>query len=599
MKYRLSNEKISSFRGDVIPLRLISNGMAFKEKIKWGSDNPEIVIIREFSGEDEDCFDDGVLLILIGKGDALVWAETEGERYYCPLHSREARKANPFDKMNYYIGDFHSHTTSSHDKKTFCEETENLSLKCSSQVKKEGLLDFFVLSDHASLLDRRKYFEAHEAAESLHDENFIPFAGAESEITIIEHDFYGVPHKNSGEVVTVNSAGFVNSNDWDSFYAETEESPAAIGSLAHPQILGYSTPGIWNFSLFKKGTDKMKNIIHLVEMGNGGDRNQNLLHEYTYSEALDCGFRIAPVCTSDSHGPVWGYNAFPGKTIIMAPEKSKEMFLDALKNARVYASESGNVKLYYTVNGYPASSTMVPAEEYKFFIHISYFKPPGKERIIGLGVISDYGRTVKAVENITGSSLEFTVKSPSSRYFYLRLHGADGSKTWSAPVWTGRPFDKYIDPESYSTRLDKREFKAVDLLTDRTADELLSENPYDIWMSHIPEAEIEIDMGREYEICALGYYPHPLSSSDRSDPLLMSGANFISEYEIYAAVDRNSYVKCTDGIIRSFGGEQIITFSRIRAKYVKFKVISTVGRASGKIKYRNAPVYIGELNIFA
>ncbi len=139
----------------------------------------------------------------------------------------------------------------------------------------------------------------------------------------------------------------------------------------------------------------------------------------------------------------------------------------------------------------------------------------------------------------------------------------------------------------------------MDLLTGRIADELLSENPYDIWKSHIPEAEIEIDMGREYEICALGYYPHPLSSSDRSDPLLMSGANFISEYEIYAAVDRNSYVKCTDGIIRSFGGEQIITFSRIRAKYVKFKVISTVGRASGKIKYRNAPVYIGELNIFA
>ena len=69
MKYRLSNEKINSFRGDVISLRLISNGMVLRENY-MGLYNPEIVFIREFSGEDEDCFDDGVLLILTGKGDA-------------------------------------------------------------------------------------------------------------------------------------------------------------------------------------------------------------------------------------------------------------------------------------------------------------------------------------------------------------------------------------------------------------------------------------------------------------------------------------------------------------------------------------------------
>ncbi len=39
-----------------------------------------------------------------------------------------------------------------------------------------------------------------------------------------------------------------------------------------------------------------------IEMGNGADRKENLLHEYAYSAALDASFRLSTTCSSDSHG---------------------------------------------------------------------------------------------------------------------------------------------------------------------------------------------------------------------------------------------------------------------------------------------------------
>ena len=86
---------------------------------------------------------------------------------------------------------------------------------------------------------------------------------------------------------------------------------------------------VWNFSLEKNNTPALRRMVKLVEVGNGGDRKSNLINEYVYSVALDNGFRVSTCCSSDSHGPVWGYGAFPGKTVLMAPEKSREAFLDA------------------------------------------------------------------------------------------------------------------------------------------------------------------------------------------------------------------------------------------------------------------------------
>ena len=107
----------------------------------------------------------------------------------------------------------------------------------------------------------------------------------------------------------------------------------------------------WAFEFALHGQNEgISRLMRCVEMGNGTDRNCNLLHEYAFSEALDAGFRVTTTCGSDGHRE-WGFKVCPGKTVIMASERSKEAFTDALMNNRAYASDSGNVKLRLLVNG--------------------------------------------------------------------------------------------------------------------------------------------------------------------------------------------------------------------------------------------------------
>ena len=55
---------------------------------------------------------------------------------------------------------------------------------------------------------------------------------------------------------------------------------------------------------------------------------------------------------------------------------------------------------------------------------------------------------------------------------------------------------------------------------------------------------------------------------------------------------------CLDATVRIFGNEQIYPFPPVKAKYVKFDVLSTVGTDSYEKKYSHGNVCIGNLTLF-
>ena len=120
---------------------------------------------------------------------------------------------------------------------------------------------------------------------------------------MIEEDRFGIPFKNSGEIVCVNSSQYRGTRSWEAFYKVMEEAPHAIGVLAHPYIAGHVVKGIWNFSLHKNNGPEFKRLIKGIESGNGGLRHANPINEYMYSLALDNGFRVSLTCASDCHAP--------------------------------------------------------------------------------------------------------------------------------------------------------------------------------------------------------------------------------------------------------------------------------------------------------
>jgi hypothetical protein len=600
-RIKLSKNEITSFCGDVVTLSLSG---ATSSVIKWELSDIDSASLRELRDR-KSGVNNMVLITLIKVGSFYITAKTDAGVHKCKIDCRERAIASEGDIMKYYFADLHSHTTPDHNSDTFKTREKGLPSDCLEAVRKEGILDCFVLSDHASLSDDTDFFRVMEMSEKYTDESFIVFGGMESEVTLIEKDRYGISHKNSGETVTFNADNFADVKNWNDYFKKMSSNSLAIGTFAHPQVLGWDENGLWNFNLKAHTTDKMKNFFKLTEMGNGGTRGTNMLHEYAYSVALDCGYKVSPICTSDSHGPEWGYAVMPGQTVIMAPAKSKELFIDAILNNRVYATENGNVKLYYTVNGAACGKTIPIAEEYKFHVEIGKLLP-GEEFIINkIEVISDYGKCVFNKIIDIENRLDFTVKSKTASYFYLRLCDDKGNRTWSSPVWTGREADM-IWPDVKLISVNDVIKSAVDLKTGLLAEKLVNGDMNDTWEGFGNSAEIKLELEDTFEISGVGLYPYIFRIEDclkdKSRNTGTSTAHFAAslakQYEIYMAGEDEEYIKVADGFIRIFGEEEMVRFSKVQAKYVKVSFLNTVGSSYEKKGFENENIKLGGINIY-
>jgi len=607
MSVTLSKSAITSFCGDILPLHLGFDGedhnRLSRADITWKVDS-NCVAIRSFSGDTEGCFNNGVLLILKKPGNATVTAKLDGEEYVCTVTVREPAHVSSDDKLEFFIGDLHNHTTKIHDHNAFIMRTSQFQHEFIDQVKAEGRLDFCAMSDHAAILNDTEFFRNFLEVEKKEPSGVVIFPGAESEVTVLESDRFGVLHKNSGEIVTVCTDGYGDSTTWEHFYECVAHAPSPIAIFAHPHVVGFSTKGVWNFCFQKNNTPEMLRAIRGIETINGGELHQNLMHESCYSLALDYGFRVSPVASSDSHGPVWGYRRMEPKTVLLAPEKSREAFLDALRNNRFYATESGNLKLRYTVNGKAAPADLDAASKYRFHVTLSYFKEDESTVPTSCAVISNGGKTLLSLTDIP-STFDFEIHSETARYFYLRFVDRKGRRTWSMPVWTGRPFERYEAPDL--TPIDLSSATAVDTLSGADASAAIDGDVYHTWEVPSGQASLVIDLGRVQTVSAIGNYPRiitrPLKSADpeayarwREDH---DSATIPTSFEVYTSVDGTTYEKQADGIFRMFGGENIVTFAPTNARFVRLDLLSTVGKDAFPRIYENANCSIGNLAVFA
>lgn len=606
MSLALSQSTITSYQGDILPLHLgfdsdLHDTLA-KAAITWGSDS-DAVALRTFSGDDPMCFNHGVLLILNRVGKANVTATLDGIRYTCAVTVREPKTATADDKLNFYVGDLHNHTTMIHNRDAFIARTSEFQHEYIEQIKADGRLDFCVMSDHAGVLNDTDFFRNFIEVEKAEPCTTVIFPGAESEVTVRENDRFGVLHKNSGEIVTFNTDGYISSTAWKPFLDCMSNAPEPVAIFAHPNVIGYSTRGIWNFCFHKNNTPEMRRIIRGIETINGGHMPTNLMHEFNYSLALDYGFRVSPIASSDNHGPVWGYGCMKPKTVLLAPKKSREAFLDALRHNRFYATESGNVKLRYTVNGKAAPADLDATADYRFHVELSCFEEDKSTVPVTCSVISDGGKTLLTLTDIT-PTFDFEIHSDTARYFYLRLVDSEGRRTWSMPVRTGRACDQYVEPTL--TLMDLSAATAVDLLTGCDASAAIDGDVSHVWEAQTGKASIVIDLQDVHTVSALGNYPRIVARPSQSaDPEAWATwreddytATMPTAFAIYTSPDGISYEKKSEGIFRMFGGENIVTFEPTRARYVRLDILSTVGADALPHLYGNAKCSIANLSIF-
>lgn len=603
MPITISKTEIASFVGDVLPLYLVSDTDLTKADVTWEIEG-DAAVLRRFDDSDKTPFSYGVLVTLQAPGTATVKALFEGKTYTCEVHVRERCHAPNEEATVYLRGDLHVHPSHTHKPDIFAA-TPHLQADCISQIKEEALLDFSVLSDHACVMHHKGFFDSFVEKELAEPMEPVLFPSSESEVTVIESDRFGHKHQHSGELVLLNADNCSFGERWEELYERMAQSPEPVGIFAHPFVLG--PYGFWSFPFDRIREPALYRMMRGIELGNGSQSNGGILYEYAYSQALDNGFSVSPTCGSDRHGPTWGFGVMTGKTIVMAADKSRESILDSLRSNRFYASESGNVKLHYTVNGQIAPTRLTPCNTYTFDVRLGLFEEDETTLPTHCQVISDGGSVILSCDDF-GRELHFTLRSDTARYFYLRLWDDAGRKTWSSPVWTGRAFDEPVK-ESPLIPLDGCDFSAYDEVTGADASAVLDSNPSNPFQSTAPTASIVIDMKKPRDICALGHWGAHISKLEIKaayeewkpviGPLTVSTASgYTIDYAISTSEDGITYTPRAKGFSRALADEEIIRFPAHRARFVKFEVLSTLGRRSGIPALADAPVNVGVLTLF-
>lgn len=598
----LSHSEISTFRGNVLPLRLLGGEEYGNEKITWQTDDQKVVQIGGFSkryptgGE----FTDGVLLTFLEPGEATVTAKYGRKAWHCKITVREMQHADADADLQYFVGDMHDHTWDNHKLPEFSGRPPEF-YPCNHYIPKmkaDGKMDFAVISDHADILNAREYYRGYADAEQAGD-GVIFFPGAEGQVTQKIPDRYGVVHMHGGEILMFNCNLVFESYSWDDLFKKLKTSPFAFCGYPHPQIVGISVPGIWDFRHSENNDERFQKVFRFVEMGDGSCRSSNLINRFTYSVALDAGLRVSPTCSGDGHGPGrWGYDGFPGKTVIMATEKSKEAFLDAIQNNRMYATSTGNVKVRYTVNGKTAPTTLNDEGTYRFQVALDYFREGEPDtHIRKCKLITDRGVKLLELENM-GDRFSFTVTAPESHYFYLLLLDAENRKTWSCPVWTGKPFRR--KKEKKLTPIPKSGITAFDRVSGENAADIINDDPTRCWSSGHRTADIVFDLGQGQNISALSHYPFWVDKyvMEKKGTAGLTVGEFPCEYRISVSDDGESFRRVAAGIFRVFGSEETVRFQKTKARFVRLELLSTVGKAWGSDGLTETPLTVGEITLW-
>lgn len=251
----------------------------------------------------------------------------------------------------------------------------------------------------------------------------------------------------TGHLNIINSSGILNALapgvDLPHLYkwlatAEANGDGPVLGSFNHPSADQYNK---WDYR-----DPKVTDVLTMLEVIN----SNNKIHYEAFVNALDKGWKVAPVAGNDNHGTT-GISRNVSRTFVLATESTKAGILAAMKNRRTYAAMDKNIQCRYTVNGAVMGSTLSREKTYKFDILVTDPDASNpKARITKIDIVKDGGTIIEQYEPTPGHSVRWTpvIADTSAKYFFVRVwtagggeaQGADPAKpmAWLAPVWTGR-----------------------------------------------------------------------------------------------------------------------------------------------------------------
>lgn len=342
---------------------------------------------------------------------ALTWTFTVGEEEY-----------------NFYFGQLHSHTNYSDGQGTPDDAYK--------WARDTAQADFFAITDHSNSFDNDLDWTKSVEWQNLHtiadqynkDGEFVAIAGFEMT--------WSGSTGGWGHINTFNTEWFESRNnqsmDLPAYYNKISQYPDSISQLNHP---GTTFGDFADFGYYSPAVD---NVVHLIEVGNGEGpvRGSGYFPSYEYyTRALDKGWHLAPSNNQDNHKANW-VTANTARTVILAPQLTRNDIYDAIRKMRVYATEDENLRIMYKVNGRVMGSFLDNPDELAISIEIA--DPDSTDQIGKVSIITSGGQVV-AEKNFAANTAEWDLTLDAQHpYYYVRVDQADKDIAVTAPVWTGQ-----------------------------------------------------------------------------------------------------------------------------------------------------------------
>ena len=339
--------------------------------------------------------------------------------------------------MGHFVGQLHAHTNVSDGSGTLSEAYE--------WAKNKGKADYYAVTDHSNWFDNdvsanildgsvsTAWTNSQKVADSYNKDNeFSAMYGYEMT--------WSGSTGGWGHINTFNTPGFETrsnkSMDLKTYYETLEKAPQSVSQLNHP---GKTFGDFGDFGFYSPITDQ---LVNLIEVGNGEGPVRGSGHfpsyEY-YTRALDKGWHVAPTNNQDNHKKGW-MTANDARTIIVAPENTKEALYQSMRDKMVYSTEDKNMTIDYTVNNQMMGATL-GSDVKKLNVSIKVNDPDSSDIIEKISIISNGGVEV-ATKNFNSNNVTWDLElDPEYTYYYVKVEQKDKDILVSSPVWVGESFN--------------------------------------------------------------------------------------------------------------------------------------------------------------
>lgn len=329
----------------------------------------------------------------------------------------------------FFYGIPHSHTSYSDGQGTPADAYEH--------ARSKGL-DFLVVTDHSNSLQGDEYIE--KTKEFLAKENSEWTKTGEMAAAFNQQhpDFLAL----RGFEMTSSDWGHINVHNTDKyveakktmtglreFYNWLENQPDAVAEFNHPN---------WPSDSFNNlgYVPEVDRILNLIETGNGAPPYSYSRAEEWYYRALDNGWHVGAVNAQDNHSMNWGDP--DNLTVVVADELSHDEFIEALRERRVYSTETRTLELIMKANGYWMGSVLDSKDITDGKLNFEITAQDEIQPIDKLELVTNGGKVIDTYQagGETDVSWNPSVTPGSGSHWYVvKVYHKSGKLGFSSPIF--------------------------------------------------------------------------------------------------------------------------------------------------------------------